>query len=265
MISSNQGLSLQGTDPFSSHAEDREGQLCRSKILMSRKGPFKELATDVLYQRMLHIHPWGIWSNRSCSLRKQNLISAGTFLCKDIGLCTDWILEDKKSIEHHAMKHPPGDFLLTRELWLGTGFTAETLGYGAKQKRSRSLLLAELGRYLPQAALHGWNRSCNKSQDLSSLLRPHPLCCMMWLQDRTRNCTPGEDSWQCLSQAGCLFPDGNWLDHQAAKSECRHGLKEVVEIREDWEKIIRSIALHKGACLPCFWSREKDSCSLFSC
>lgn len=119
MISSNQGLSLQGTDPFSSHVEEREGQLCRSKILMSRKGPFKELATDVLYQRMLHVHPWGIWSNRSCSLTKQNLISAGTFLCKDIGLCTDWILEDKKI--HWAPCHETSTRWFPSHQWTAIG------------------------------------------------------------------------------------------------------------------------------------------------
>lgn len=96
-----------------------------------------------------------------------------------------------------------------------------------------------------------------------------PLCCMLRLQDRACNCMPGKDSWQCRSRDGCLFPDEKQLNHQATKSECNHGLKEVVEIREDWEKIIRPIALHKGGKrrleLSHFWSREVDSHSLFSC
>lgn len=175
----------------------------------------------------------------------------------------------KKSIKHHDMKHSQDDFLLARKLRLGTGFTAETLGTQQSKNRSRPLLLAELGRCPPQAALHGWSWSCNKSQDLSSVLRSHPTCCMLRLQDRACNCMPGKDSWQCRSRDGCLFPDEKQLNHQATKSECNHGLKEVVGIREDWEKIIRPIALHKGGKrrleLSHFWSREVDSHSLFSC
>lgn len=63
----------------------------QKQILAVRKGSCKGLNTDVLHLRMLHIQPWGVWCNWSHSLWKQNLISAGAFLHKDLGFRIDWI------------------------------------------------------------------------------------------------------------------------------------------------------------------------------
>lgn len=165
-----------------------------------RKGSCKGLNIDVLHLRVLRIQPWRVWNNWSHSLWKQNLISAGAFLYKDLGLRTDWIaLKEKDPLSimpwniNQVISSVFGHFHC---------FTGETLDL--QQSKNKSYQAGEM------TTTSSFSETWPILQQITGFVvsikatSRHPSSCMIWPWDTAYICMPSRDSCQCL-MSGCLL------------------------------------------------------------